>query len=183
VKAAGLPALPSKPGLEPRGAIWAKIQARGEEINVINTHLGLDHKERNFHVETLLGPDWLGDPRMSGPLVLCGDFNAGRRSHGYRAINAVLRDAQLASEASFPKNTWPSRLPISSIDHVFVNRAVNVESVLVPHNCLTKAASDHLPVICDIKIESRGRDTSCSALTHPSARAGTRLASGEVCGD
>jgi endonuclease/exonuclease/phosphatase family metal-dependent hydrolase len=38
------------------------------------------------------------------------------------------------------------------IDHMFVDKAVDVVNVFVPSNQMTKVASDHLPLIADLRI-------------------------------
>src|SRR4029453_12846537 len=53
--------LPGSVGFEPRGALWAAIEANGSEIQIINTHLGLPAYERMAQAKTLLGQNWLGD--------------------------------------------------------------------------------------------------------------------------
>src|SRR5690606_8796058 len=94
VRAAALPGLPGDPGREPRGALWARIDVYGTPVNVINTHLGLSPRERLAQVEALLGEDWLGHPECTGPVILCGDFNALPSSKVCRLLRERLDDAQ-----------------------------------------------------------------------------------------
>ncbi len=67
VQAGPLPGLPRGWGFEPRGALWASIQVDGAEVQLINTHLGLDPRERLLQVEALLSPEWLGHPACQDP--------------------------------------------------------------------------------------------------------------------
>jgi endonuclease/exonuclease/phosphatase family metal-dependent hydrolase len=96
VKAGVLPGLAGKPRLEPRGAVWLAIELNGREVQVINTHLGLDQRERAAQVEALLGPDWLGNAQCRAPLILCGDLNASPSSPVCRRLAATLVDAQVS---------------------------------------------------------------------------------------
>jgi endonuclease/exonuclease/phosphatase family metal-dependent hydrolase/glycosyltransferase involved in cell wall biosynthesis len=158
VRTGRLPAGDPPPGkkprfaLEPRGALWVAIDVDGQEVQLVNTHLGLLPREQAAQVETLLGPDWLGHADCQGPVVLCGDFNLPPRSPLYRRITGQLRDAQHALNGHRPRNTWFSHLPFRRIDYVFVNQASQVIEVQVPNHHLAKAASDHLPIVVDLRL-------------------------------
>jgi endonuclease/exonuclease/phosphatase family metal-dependent hydrolase len=54
-----------------------------------------------------------------------------------------------------PRNTWFGRLPVGRIDHVFVSRELEVMGVTVPRNQLSRLASDHLPLIVDLRVPRR----------------------------
>lgn len=152
VKAGALPAVPRWPKLESRGALWASIDMGGADLHVINTHLSLSRPERMAQVEALLGAQWLGDPRCRDPVLLVGDFNATPRSRGYRRLAARLHDGQLAPGSGSPKATFPAYLPVLRIDHIFVSRSVKVLNAEVVRTPLARVASDHLPLVVDIRI-------------------------------
>ena len=151
VRAAGLPGVPGV-WREPRGALWTAITVGDRELQLINTHLGLSARERRVQVEALIGPEWLADPRCTGPTVLCGDFNALPRSLTCRRIGALLRDAQQDLENHRPRRTLPGRLPLGRIDHVFVSREIIIRQVRVPRTDLARVASDHLPLLVEIEL-------------------------------
>ena len=153
VRAAGLPTLQGRPDLEPRGALWVAVDVDGREIQLVNTHLGLLSKERLAQVQALLGPEWLEHPDCRGPVILCGDFNAIPASSAYRRLRGRLRDAQLALNGHRPKQTFFSRYPVNRIDHIFVGSGVEVLDVDVPRTQLIRSASDHLPLVIDIRLE------------------------------
>jgi endonuclease/exonuclease/phosphatase family metal-dependent hydrolase len=153
VQAQGLPSLPNRPDLEPRGALWVAVIVNGCEIQLINTHLGLSYRERLLHADTLLGPEWLGHPECRAPAILCGDFNAMPGSTVYRRISGPLHDAQMLLDSHQPQRTWFGRYPVSRIDHVFVSDKITVLGVKVPRTELTCMASDHLPLIVDVAIQ------------------------------
>ncbi|MBL0404556.1 endonuclease/exonuclease/phosphatase family protein [Microvirga aerilata] len=161
VKAAALPGLTGKPSLEPRGALWASVNLSGTDVQVINTHLGLRRHERLAQIDALLGPHWLGHRACREPVILLGDFNASPRSRAYRRLTSHLWDAQAAPRLSRPKATFPSRLPLLRIDHVFVSRSIRVLRVETLRTPLARAASDHLPLLVEIQIlQSRGHRPS-----------------------
>jgi endonuclease/exonuclease/phosphatase family metal-dependent hydrolase len=48
--------------------------------------------------------------------------------------------------------TFPSPLPVLEIDHVFVGGGVTVGAIRTPLDPLTRAASDHLPLVADLTL-------------------------------
>ena len=151
VKADILPGLPGKPRLEPRGALWVAINVDGIEYQLLNTHLGLSSSERRLQAEALLGPDWLGHPDCRGPVVLCGDFNALPSSPVCRRLRTRLNDAQIELDSHRPRRTFFAHFPVVRIDHVFVDPAIEVLDIEVPDTELARVASDHLPLIAELR--------------------------------
>ncbi len=152
VRAGPLPVLSGVAHLEPRGALWVAVEVAGREVQIINTHLGLIPRERRLQVEALLGPDWLGHPECASPVVLCGDLNAIPSSPVCRRLGERLRDSQKELEAHRPMKTFYGRYPTARIDHVFADPEIEVLSVAVPSSQLTRIASDHLPLVVDLRI-------------------------------
>ncbi|MEN8108247.1 MAG: endonuclease/exonuclease/phosphatase family protein [Pseudomonadota bacterium] len=151
IKAGTLPGLPEKPRLEPRGALWVAVELDGIEHHVMNTHLGLLPRERRVQAEALLGSDWLGHPDCRGPVVLCGDFNALPSSPVCRRLRTRLHDAQIELESHTPRRTFSGRFSMARIDHVFVDPAIEVLDIEVPDTELARVASDHLPLIAELR--------------------------------
>lgn len=143
-------ALPGRDGCEPRGALWVAIAADDTEIQIVTTHLGLDRRERRAQAEALLGPAFLGDPDCRDPVVLLGDFNALPGSRVHRRLAARLPDAQRTR--SWTRPTFPARLPLLRIDHVFVSRSIAVREVRTLGGGLARIASDHLPLVADLDL-------------------------------
>jgi endonuclease/exonuclease/phosphatase family metal-dependent hydrolase len=150
-RAAQLPALKGRPGLEPRGALWVAIEVGDHVVHVVNTHLGLHPRERRLQAEALCGPQWLTHPQCTGTRILCGDLNALPRSPVCRRLGGLLRDCEVGSPER-PRRTFFSRYPLGRIDHVFVEADVRVRSVEVPSTALTRVASDHLPLIVELEL-------------------------------
>jgi endonuclease/exonuclease/phosphatase family metal-dependent hydrolase len=152
IKAGPLPGLVNKPKLEPRGAIWAALELSGQQINIVNTHLGLQPRERLAQIDALLGEEWLGHPQCSGPVIFCGDLNAQPASEVCWRIGQKLTDAQTLLEGHRPRGTFPSRFAAIRIDHIYVSEAVKVTAVEVPGSLQAKLASDHLPLLIELVI-------------------------------
>ncbi|MDZ4779243.1 MAG: endonuclease/exonuclease/phosphatase family protein [Planctomycetia bacterium] len=147
--AAALPGAEWEDRQEPRGAIWVELDVDGVAVQIVNTHLGLTRRERTLQIQTLLGADWLGNERCREPLIFCGDLNALPRSTVYRSLSGSLQDVQRARNGR-RFATFPSRLPLLSLDHIFT-RGLEVLSVESPRNRLARRASDHLPLLAELR--------------------------------
>ncbi len=154
VKAGALPNSHAVRGLEPRGALWVKIEVEGGELDVINTHLGLVPHEQRAQAAALLSDQWMDHPDCTDPAILLGDFNATPRHGAYRRLVSRLRDVQLVNRRRRLR-TFPSRLPMLRIDHAFISRSIVVQAVHAPKGALMRAASDHLPLVIDFRIDQR----------------------------
>jgi endonuclease/exonuclease/phosphatase family metal-dependent hydrolase len=154
IKVAELPGAPDSWWPEPRGALWARIEVNGVDINIVTTHLGLSPRERVIQMRALLGNDWLGPIISSEPVILCGDFNLSPGSVPYALAASKLRDVQAAREGHRPRSTFSSMHPFMRIDHIFVSSHLETERAFVPRNDLTRIASDHLPLLADLSFPS-----------------------------
>lgn len=152
VKAGALPGSHAIKGLEPRGALWVDIAIGGQRVQVLNTHLGLVPHEQRAQARALAGPDWVGGGLRRDPLILLGDFNATPHQAVYRTLARVLRDARACTEAKRASPTFPSRLPMLAIDHVFISAGVEVKAVRAVTAPLARTASDHLPLVVDFAL-------------------------------
>lgn len=142
---------------EPRSAIWVSVDIGGVELQVINTHLGLRRRERIAQAAALLGPGWLGGTAGGDePTVLAGDFNAVPSSIAYRNLARHWRDVQVAA-CPRPRATFPSRLPILRLDHIFVGEGIEAVGAEVHSDRLARTASDHLPLTATISVPTRPR--------------------------
>lgn len=167
-KADTLPTSATVRGLEPRGALWVALQIEDCEVQVINTHLGLVPHEQRTQADALLSERWLANAECTDPAILIGDFNATAQHSTYRRIAARLEDAQrVLRRPGRCLRTFPSRMPMLRIDHVFVSRSVKVLSAQTPRNALTRVASDHLPLIVDFRIDKRGWRAADQAVMQP----------------
>lgn len=153
MRGAALPGVGPLQRLEPRGAVWISVNVGGVDIQVFNTHLGLRGHERLVQVEALFGREWIGSPSCREPIILTGDFNAVPRSRVYARIAARLRDAQRLGPSRRPKATFPSRLPILRLDHVFLSREFEVTRAETLRTQEARIASDHLPLFVDFAVK------------------------------
>jgi endonuclease/exonuclease/phosphatase family metal-dependent hydrolase len=152
VKAGPLPGYPAAPMLEPRGALWLSINlGDGRALQVLNTHLGLVPREQQLQATALVGREWLGGSLRRDPIILTGDFNAVPRSHVYDLLTRALRNAHdFSTHGPRRVATFPSRLPLLRIDHMFVSEGVRILGLRAGVTALARLASDHLPLVADV---------------------------------
>jgi endonuclease/exonuclease/phosphatase family metal-dependent hydrolase len=167
VKAGLLPTWGWRGFAEPRGALWVSVNVGGTEIQIINTHLGLLEAVRLRQIDALLGPDWAAHPACREPVIVAGDFNAVPRSPTYKRLAVRLRDAQTWLGTSRQQPTYPSRVPLLRLDHVFVSRSIAVLKAEVIRTPLARIASDHLPLLVDFRVvtcEQRAKESGNTLL-------------------
>ncbi|MCG7392675.1 endonuclease/exonuclease/phosphatase family protein [Microvirga sp. ACRRW] len=163
VKCGRLPTQSTKPSFEKRSALWVCTEIDGQKVNVINAHLSLRSGERRTQASALVGGEWMGHPECADPAILLGDFNAPPYSRSYRMISNHLRDAQLSNSHGQPQPTFHTRAPVLRLDHVFVSKSVEVVNAAPVRNALTRVASDHFPLLAELRVRS-----------HPKAAASER---------
>lgn len=140
--------------LEPRGALWVSIDIDGVRLQVINTHLGLNGRERRLQIRDLLGKNWIGHPDCAAPKVLLGDFNVIPGSYVWRECVRRLKTAGSASLwrplRRYP--TWFGRYPMLQLDHIFLSPDLRPAACFVGDTNLARIASDHRPLIADLTL-------------------------------
>ena len=152
MQAEQLPQLGNLRYLEPRGALWVTVDIDGVAVQVINCHLSIWPSERLAQAGALVGIRWLGDPRCQSPVVFCGDLNATPGSPAYRRLTGAVRDSQAAMKTLRIPRTWSSRYPISRLDHIFLSPDIAVSEITVPWTMLDQIASDHLPLLVQMRL-------------------------------
>lgn len=119
---------------EQRGALVITIDISDEEnINIINTHLGLDKEERNIQILEILSLK----NRFIGSSIICGDFNEKNISLNSYYDSAIY--LKKYGEETLPKYNV-------RIDYIFVDKKYTPKSYIVDKINL----SDHYPIICTI---------------------------------
>lgn len=136
--------------IERRGALAAHVGDEQTGLGVIATHLSLVDRTRHRQVQSLLEHPALN----SGPAVLLGDMNAWRKCKGSQALEASLG---LHHNLDWPA-TFPAGRPLLALDRIYTREAEVVE---VHHHDSPAArrASDHLPVVAEVRIGKREVDS------------------------
>lgn len=134
--------------------MWIEVDFFGTKIQVINTHFGLGYKERKIQAKELLGTNWIESAIEKGPLIVCGDLNSYPHSSICKSFEKNLRNVQNELPNYRQKKTWASFLPFITIDYIYATPDLKVASIDVPKDDLTIIASDHLPIIADLRVQS-----------------------------
>jgi endonuclease/exonuclease/phosphatase family metal-dependent hydrolase len=127
---------------EQRGLLHVELSALGRSVHVIVVHLGLVRASRMRQVSQLkryilreIAPD--------APLLIAGDFNEAGPWLAAALASVGLRAWSGASQATFP-----ARLPLAQLDHVFA-RGLQPVSLYAPQGRDWWRMSDHLPLIAE----------------------------------
>lgn len=95
--------------------------------------------------------------RETHPVLVAGDFNSTRHQWAYQHIAQGLQNA-LTQRGRGWNGTFPAQYPLVQIDHVLAGPAWTVETARVPALGEHEAASDHRPVV----VQLRWRDEALS---------------------
>lgn len=136
-------------GRKNRRAQIVVVQTDNGPVRLVNWHLGLSEKERHWQVEKLLQTDRFH--RYSGmPTVVAGDCNDWRNT----LHRGALAKHELAQVTAPPSRfrSFPAYMPVGSLDKAFCCNRVVVERAHVVKSLLTRRASDHLPLVIDLKL-------------------------------
>ncbi|HLM03676.1 MAG TPA: endonuclease/exonuclease/phosphatase family protein [Blastococcus sp.] len=146
-------------GGEPRSALRTMLELDGGTLWVTATHLSTGNPERRAaQVSALAGLHT--DGMAAG--VLVGDFNTGPEAPELAALRARFADAwELAADRD-DRSGWrfwqhdeglthPAHFPHRRIDQVWVTPSIGVPAARVLD---AQGASDHLPVLVDLRVPS-----------------------------
>ncbi len=129
-------------GREPRGIIEARLGVDRTEIRVFVTHLGKKSGERRFQANRLRE---IIEEDQGKITVILGDFNE------WLPRSACSRMLQSCFGRRLRRPTYPSVLPIFSLDRICVLPAKVKTNVQVHSTRLAQLASDHLPIRAEIE--------------------------------
>ena len=133
---------------EQRGVLHAQVNWNGLRVHAIVAHFGLMHASRVRQVQRLAAFIEAEVP-ADELLIVGGDFNDWATK-----LDAPMRDLGLGrAMAGFGGagrvNTFPSRLPVFSMDRIYT-RGLECVSTLVPHGAAWTRMSDHLPLVAEL---------------------------------
>lgn len=121
--------------IERRSILTARLQVGSETVTVLNTHLGVNTKERVKQIPIFL--DALN--KLERPAIIAGDFNMGIDDPLMEPLNTHWRKIMLQNNLS-----------TIEIDHIFVNMPTEQGSAWAQPS----AASDHYPIIAELNWRS-----------------------------
>lgn len=129
--------LPWQPGRTRRGLAFAQVGG----LRIISVHLSLSGRERSGHLARVM-PLVAGAPSC----VVLGDLNELPGGPSWRRLGMNLRDLAPAAGPTFPATS-----PTRRIDAVLGSGGVTASGARVVTDEAARRASDHLPVVVDIR--------------------------------
>jgi endonuclease/exonuclease/phosphatase family metal-dependent hydrolase len=108
-----------------------------------------------LQAKELLGPLWMGNKACKKPVILCGDFNSTLNSRVSRSIGEKFHSIHFHAKGFKHLKTFPSYFPLGLLDHIFLSNGVMAVKIETPGTKLEKMASDHLPLIAEVKMTAK----------------------------
>lgn len=131
----------------PRGALVAEVRHPGGAFRAVSVHLGLRPRARRRHAAEL---EALGRG-LGTPLVIGADLNEGPDGPTPNLLARTFTDAWARVGSDDGATIVVAGRPVR-IDYLFVSADVEAETCRVPSDADALAASDHLPVIADVRM-------------------------------
>lgn len=134
---------------EPRNVQRVDFEVDSHLLHFYNVHLGTALLERRHQAARLAS--LVHDRRVTGPKIVLGDFNEWARGLATDILAERLQSIDLRRHLVRGRN-YPGFFPILHLDHIYYEGHVEVLKVASPRDRLTLVASDHLPLVADLKI-------------------------------
>lgn len=118
-------------------------------LHLYNVHLGTAILERRHQAQRLT--TIVCDRHTLGPKLVLGDFNEWMRGLATNLLSEKMNSVDLRNFLK-RKRTYPGFLPILHLDHIYYAGKIEIVGVELPRTRLSLVASDHLPLVADVKI-------------------------------
>ncbi len=128
---------------EQRGFLHTELQITDRRVHVLVVHLGLVPASRVRQLALLLAHIEQDIP-ADAPVLVAGDFNDWGTGLGRRMAQAGFREWR-----EQPTPTYPARLPLNQLDHVYA-RGLTPVRAMVPSGRIWPRMSDHLPLVAEL---------------------------------
>jgi endonuclease/exonuclease/phosphatase family metal-dependent hydrolase len=135
---------------EPRACQRVDLEvAPGKTLHVYNVHLGTAVLERRYQAPRLAA--YVHDRRVSGPKIVLGDFNEWVRGLATRTLSSLFESIDIRAHLR-RRRTYPGIFPVLHLDHIYYEGQVEVLRLEMPRTRRSLMASDHLPLVADLRI-------------------------------
>lgn len=132
---------------EQRGLLHVALRVQERDLHVVVVHLGLLPASRVRQIKQL--HDYIARVVPADmPLLVAGDFNDWGST-----ISRMMARVNLHTNRDAPAPTYPSRLPLVQLDHVYA-RGVQLVGTQVPKGGTWGRMSDHLPLLVELAWEA-----------------------------
>ena len=135
---------------EPRCCQRVDIAMDDDTLHLYNVHLGTAFLERRYQAGRLSG--FVHDKRIGTPKIVLGDFNEWMRGLATTMLSERLQSIDLRSHLR-RRRTYPGVFPVLHLDHIYYEGTVEVVKLELPRTRLSLMASDHLPLVAELKVK------------------------------
>ena len=135
---------------EQRGLLHVPVTWNALTVHAVVAHLGLMHSGRVRQVERLARFIEAEVPAQA-LLIVAGDFNDWGQKLDAPMRACGLRRATVDGLPSARVNTFPSRVPVFSLDRIYT-RGLRCVSTSVPRGAAWARMSDHLPLVAELEL-------------------------------
>ena len=137
-------------GREERGCLRADVEVDDAVLHVFNVHLGTAFIERRLQGRKLVAPALLNDAELERPRIVMGDFNEWTQGLATRLLRQHLESVDVRMHLQRSR-TYPGVLPFLHLDHIYYDRALELERLVLCRTRKALVASDHLPLVGEFK--------------------------------
>jgi len=134
---------------EPRRLQRVDIAAPGSTLHIYNVHLGTAILERRHQAQRLA--TIVSDRHVGGPKLVLGDFNEWMRGLATKMLSDRLHSVDLRNHLR-RRRTYPGLFPILHLDHIYYAGRVEIVGIELPRTRTSLVASDHLPLVADVRL-------------------------------
>ncbi len=135
---------------EPRGCQRVDLEVGPQHtLHLYNVHLGTAFLERRHQAARLSAI--VHDRRVGHPKVVLGDFNEWMRGLATQMLSERLQSIDLRAHLR-RRRTYPGVFPVLHLDHIYYEGRVEVVKVELPRTRLSLMASDHLPLVAELRV-------------------------------
>jgi endonuclease/exonuclease/phosphatase family metal-dependent hydrolase len=135
---------------EPRACQRADLDLdEGRRLHIYNVHLGTAVLERRYQAPRLAS--FVHDRRVTGPKITLGDFNEWMRGLATRTLSSLFQSVDIHTHLR-RRRTYPGLFPLLHLDHIYFEGKVEVRSVELPRTRKALIASDHLPLVANVRL-------------------------------
>ncbi len=127
----------------------ADIDVHGHRLHVYNVHLGTAILERRYQAQRLA--TIVTDRHVTGTKLVLGDFNEWMKGLTTILLSSKLQSVDVRSYLK-RRRTYPGLFPILHLDHIYYSGRMEILGVTMPRTRLSLMASDHLPLVADIRL-------------------------------
>ena len=134
---------------EPRRLQRVDVALDACTLRIYNVHLGTAILERRHQAKKLAAI--VGERHGAGPKLVVGDFNEWMRGLATTLLSEKLHSVDLRDHLR-RRRTYPGLFPVLHLDHIYYGGRVEVVKVDLVRTRLSLVASDHLPLVADIRV-------------------------------